>query len=81
MSEYICPQKNLSFTQVDSDEFLPLLIQQTLIRMKRQNMNDNQLTGSSFDDFLQEEGLFEERNEIALIRVLARQEKSTDEHR
>jgi len=73
MSEYICPQKNLSFTQVDSDEFFPLLFQQTLIRMKRQNMNDNQLTGSSFDDFLQEEELFEKCTAIALKRVLERQ--------
>jgi len=29
-------------------------------------MNDNPYTGSSFDDFLQEEGLYEECSAIAL---------------
>ena len=41
--------------------------------MKRQNMNDNLHTGSSFDDFLQEEELFEKCTAIALKRVLERQ--------
>ncbi len=36
-------------------------------------MNDNPYTGSSFDDFLQEEGLYEECTAIAIKRVLARQ--------
>ena len=36
-------------------------------------MNDNPYTGSSFDDFLQEEGLLEECSAIAIKRVLARQ--------
>lgn len=36
-------------------------------------MNDNPYTGSSFDDFLQEEGLYEEVSAIAIKRVLARQ--------
>ena len=36
-------------------------------------MNDNPYTGSSFDDFLQEEGLYEECTAIAVKRVLARQ--------
>lgn len=36
-------------------------------------MNDNPYTGSSFDDFLSEEGLDEECSAIAIKRVLARQ--------
>jgi hypothetical protein len=36
-------------------------------------MTDNPYTGSSFDDFLQEEGLLEECSAIAIKRVLARQ--------
>ena len=36
-------------------------------------MNDNPYTGSSFDDFLQEEELLEECSAIAIKRVLARQ--------
>lgn len=36
-------------------------------------MNDNPYTGSSFDDFLQEENLYEECTAIAIKRVLARQ--------
>ena len=36
-------------------------------------MQDNPHTASSFDDFLQEEGLYEECNAISIKRVLARQ--------
>jgi antitoxin HicB len=36
-------------------------------------MNDNRYTGSSFDDFLFEEDLYEECTAIAIKRVLARQ--------
>ena len=36
-------------------------------------MTDNPYTGSSFDDFLQEEDLYEEVSAIAIKRVLARQ--------
>ena len=36
-------------------------------------MTDNLYTGSSFDDFLQEEDLYEEVSAIAIKRVLARQ--------
>ena len=36
-------------------------------------MNDNPYTGSSFDDFLSEEGLYSECSAIAIKRVLARQ--------
>jgi hypothetical protein len=36
-------------------------------------MNDNPYTGSSFDDFLLEEGLYTECSAIAIKRVLARQ--------
>ena len=36
-------------------------------------MNDNPYTGSSFDDFLEEEGLQVECSAIAIKRVLARQ--------
>lgn len=36
-------------------------------------MTDNPYTGSSFDDFLQEEGLYEECTAIAIKRVIARQ--------
>ncbi len=36
-------------------------------------MTDNPYTGSSFDDFLQEEGLYESCTAIAIKRVLARQ--------
>ncbi|MDJ0681270.1 MAG: helix-turn-helix transcriptional regulator [Xenococcaceae cyanobacterium MO_167.B52] len=36
-------------------------------------MNDNPNTGSSFDDFLKEEGLYEECTAVAIKRVLARQ--------
>ena len=36
-------------------------------------MTDNPYTGSSFDDFLQEEDLYEECTAIAIKRVLARQ--------
>ncbi|NJK51972.1 MAG: XRE family transcriptional regulator [Leptolyngbyaceae cyanobacterium SU_3_3] len=36
-------------------------------------MTNNPCTGSSFDDFLQEEGLLEECSAIAIKRVLARQ--------
>ena len=36
-------------------------------------MSDNPYSGSSFDDFLQEEGLYEECSAIALKRVFARQ--------
>jgi plasmid maintenance system antidote protein VapI len=36
-------------------------------------MIDNSYTGSSFDDFLQESGLYEECTAIAIKRVLARQ--------
>ncbi|VEP17717.1 hypothetical protein H1P_6370007 [Hyella patelloides LEGE 07179] len=36
-------------------------------------MNDNPYTGSSFDDFLEEEGLYEECSAIAIKRVQARQ--------
>ncbi len=36
-------------------------------------MTDNSYTGSSFDDFLLEEGLYEECTAIAIKRVLARQ--------
>ena len=36
-------------------------------------MNDNPNTGSSFDDFLKEEGLYEECTSVAIKRVLARQ--------
>ena len=36
-------------------------------------MTDNLCTGSSFDDFLQEEDLYEEVSAIAIKRVLARQ--------
>ena len=36
-------------------------------------MTDNPCTGSSFDNFLQEEGLYEECTAIAIKRVLARQ--------
>ena len=36
-------------------------------------MSDNLYTGSSFDDFLIEEGLYEECSAIAIKRVLARQ--------
>lgn len=36
-------------------------------------MSDNPHTGSDFDEFLQEEGLYEECSAIALKRVLARQ--------
>ncbi len=39
-------------------------------------MNDNPYTGSSFDDFLQEEGLYSECSAIAIKRVLARQLES-----
>jgi antitoxin HicB len=37
------------------------------------NMSDNPYTGSSFDDFLQESGLYEECTATAIKRVLARQ--------
>jgi antitoxin HicB len=37
------------------------------------DMDDNPYTGSSFDDFLQEEGLQVECSAIAIKRVLARQ--------
>ena len=36
-------------------------------------MTDNPYTGSSFDDFLQSEGLYTECTAIAIKRVLARQ--------
>jgi antitoxin HicB len=36
-------------------------------------MTHNPHTGSGFDDFLREEGLYEECSEIAIKRVLARQ--------
>jgi antitoxin HicB len=36
-------------------------------------MTYNPLTGSTFDNFLREEGLYEECSEIAIKRVLARQ--------
>jgi hypothetical protein len=36
-------------------------------------MTDNPHTGSDFDDFLKEEGLYEECSATALKRVLARQ--------
>ena len=36
-------------------------------------MTDNPYTGSSFDDFLQEKGLYESCTAIAIKRVLARQ--------
>jgi antitoxin HicB len=36
-------------------------------------MTHNPHTGSDFDDFLREEGLYEECSEIAIKRVLARQ--------
>ncbi|WP_019503309.1 XRE family transcriptional regulator [Pleurocapsa sp. PCC 7319] len=36
-------------------------------------MNDNPYTGSNFDDFLEEEGLYEKCTAIAIKRVLARQ--------
>jgi hypothetical protein len=36
-------------------------------------MTDNPYTGSSFDDFLQEEGLLEECSASTIKRVLARQ--------
>jgi antitoxin HicB len=36
-------------------------------------MTDNPYTGSSFDDFLLEEGLYQECAAIAIKRVLARQ--------
>jgi antitoxin HicB len=36
-------------------------------------MTDNPYTGSSFDDFLLEEGLYTECSAIAIKRVLARQ--------
>ena len=36
-------------------------------------MTDNPYTGSSFDDFLQEKGLYEECSAIVIKRVLARQ--------
>jgi antitoxin HicB len=36
-------------------------------------MTHNPHTGSCFDDFLREEGLYEECSEIAIQRVLARQ--------
>ena len=36
-------------------------------------MTDNPYTGSSFDDFLESEGLYTECTEIAIKRVLARQ--------
>ena len=39
-------------------------------------MTDNPYTGSSFDDFLQEEDLYEECTAIAIKRVLARQLES-----
>ena len=39
-------------------------------------MTDNPYTGSSFDDFLFEEGLYEEVSAIAIKRVLARQLES-----
>ena len=39
-------------------------------------MTDNPYTGSSFDDFLSEEGLYEEVSAIAIKRVLARQLES-----
>ena len=39
-------------------------------------MTDNPYTGSSFDDFLQEENLYEEVSAIAIKRVLARQLES-----
>lgn len=39
-------------------------------------MNDNPYTGSSFDNFLQEEGLQVECSAIAIKRVLARQLES-----
>jgi hypothetical protein len=37
------------------------------------NMTDNPHTGSSFDDFLQESGLYSECTATAIKRVLARQ--------
>jgi antitoxin HicB len=37
------------------------------------NMTDNPYTGSSFDDFLQESGLYEECTATAIKQVLARQ--------
>jgi antitoxin HicB len=37
------------------------------------NMTDNPHTGSDFDDFLKEEGLYEDCSAIAIKRVLARQ--------
>ncbi len=36
-------------------------------------MTDNPCTGSSFDDFLEEEGLYEKYTAIAIKRVLGRQ--------
>jgi antitoxin HicB len=36
-------------------------------------MTHNPHTGSDFDDFLREEGLYEECNEVAIKRVLAHQ--------
>jgi uncharacterized protein YeaC (DUF1315 family) len=39
------------------------------------NMNKNPHTGSSFDDFLKEEGLHEECSAVALKRILAWQLK------
>ena len=36
-------------------------------------MTDNPYTGSSFDDFLQEKGLYEECTASAIKRVIARQ--------
>jgi antitoxin HicB len=36
-------------------------------------MTNNPHAGSAFDDFLREEGLYEECSEIAIKRVLARQ--------
>lgn len=36
-------------------------------------MTNNPYTGSDFDDFLQEEGLYQECSAVAIKRVLARQ--------
>ncbi len=44
-------------------------------------MSDNKYVGSSFDDFLTEEGIYEEVNDIAIKRVLVWQiEQFMKEH-
>ncbi len=40
---------------------------------KQENMTDNPHTGSNFDDFLKEEGLYEECSAAALKRLRLRQ--------